>query len=161
MLLFDVNDFDETLPGLFEYDVKRLAASFTIAARNNGFSTATAREVTMTCVAAYREAMAGFAGMRALDVWYARLEEDELETAMRRAARQMAKDKAAKRTAKDKKAAKPAKDPKEAEKLVRRGMKTAQKAHTRDSLQALSKLGETGRWPVPDRQHAPGRGAVP
>ncbi len=150
MLLFDVNDFDETLPGPFEYDVKRLAASFTIAARNNGFSTATAREVTMTCVAAYREAMAGFAGMRALDVWYARLEEDELETAMRRAARQMAKDKAAKRTAKDKKAAKPAKDPKEAEKLVRRGMKTAQKAHTRDSLQALSKLGEMagGRYRI-------------
>ena len=58
MLLFDVNDFDETLPGPFEYDVKRLAASFTIAARNNGFAKADARAATMTCVAAYREAMA-------------------------------------------------------------------------------------------------------
>ena len=130
--------------------MKRLAASFTIAARNDGFSAAAAREVTMTCVAAYREAMADFAGMRALDVWYARLDEDELEAAMRRAARQVAKGKAAKRTAKDKKAAKPAKDPKEADKLVRRGMKTAQKAHTRDSPQALSKLGEMvdGRYRI-------------
>src|SRR6266516_284894 len=57
VLLFDVNDFDETLPGPFEYDVKRLAASLTIAARNNGFAKADARAVTMTCVAAYREAM--------------------------------------------------------------------------------------------------------
>ena len=46
-LLFDLNDFDETLPGPFEYDVKRMAASFTIAARNNGFSKADTREATM------------------------------------------------------------------------------------------------------------------
>ena len=49
-LLFDLNDFDETLPGPFEYDVARMAASFTIAARNNGFSKADAREVTRTSV---------------------------------------------------------------------------------------------------------------
>ena len=60
-LLFDLNDFDETLPGPFEYDVKRMAASFTIAARNNGFSKADTRAATLASVAAYREAMAEFA----------------------------------------------------------------------------------------------------
>ena len=58
-LLFDLNDFDETLPGPFEYDVKRMAASFAIAARNNGFSTADTRASTQASVSAYREAMAG------------------------------------------------------------------------------------------------------
>src|SRR6185436_2410507 len=77
-LLFDLNDFDETLPGPFEYDVKRLAASFTIAARNNGLTKAVERATTMTAVRAYREAMAEFAQMRTLDVWYAHLAEDEL-----------------------------------------------------------------------------------
>ena len=62
-LLFDLNDFDETLPGPFEYDVKRMAASFTIAARNNGFSDADQHDVTLTAVRSYREAMADFAGM--------------------------------------------------------------------------------------------------
>ena len=57
-LLFDLNDFDETLPGPFEYDVKRMAASFTIAARNNGFSKADTRAATLASVTAYREAMA-------------------------------------------------------------------------------------------------------
>ena len=144
VLLFDVNDFDETLPGPFEYDVKRLAASFTIAARNNGFSEADARAVTMTSAAAYREAMATFAGMRTMDIWYARLSEDELRTAIRRAVRQVEKDKSA---AKGKKAAKDAKEPRE---LGKRGLKAAQKAHTRDSLQALSKLGELvdGRYRI-------------
>src|SRR6266581_9792802 len=59
-LLFDLNDFDETLPGPFEYDVKRMAASFTIAARNNGFTKPQAHDVTLASVRAYREAMAGF-----------------------------------------------------------------------------------------------------
>ena len=67
-LLFGLNDFDETLPGPFEYDLKRMAASFTIAARNNGFSKADANAVTAESVKAYREAMAQFAGMRTLDV---------------------------------------------------------------------------------------------
>ena len=70
-LLFDVNDFDETLPGPFEYDVKRLAASFTIAGRNNGYTKADTRDVTLASARAYREAMAGFAQMGTLDVWYA------------------------------------------------------------------------------------------
>jgi uncharacterized protein (DUF2252 family) len=72
VLLLDLNDFDETLPGPFEYDVKRLAASFTIAARNNGFTESEARESTLAAVRVYREAMAAFAEMRTLDVWYAR-----------------------------------------------------------------------------------------
>jgi len=57
-LLFDLNDFDETLPGPFEYDVKRMAASFTVAARNNGFAESDARTATLASVTAYREAMA-------------------------------------------------------------------------------------------------------
>ena len=77
-LVFDINDFDETLPGPFEYDVKRLAASFTIAARNNGFAKADVRAVTRASVASYREAMAEFAEMKTLDVWYAHLSEAEL-----------------------------------------------------------------------------------
>ena len=77
-LVFDLNDFDETLPGPFEYDVKRMAASFTIAARNNGFTEADARSVTMASVAAYREAMAEFAGMPTMDVWHARLSEQDI-----------------------------------------------------------------------------------
>src|SRR5512142_1364891 len=82
-LVFDLNDFDETLPGPFEYDVKRMAASFAIAGRNNGYSAADTRAATLASVAAYREAMAGFAGMRTLDIWYAQLPEDELMTAVR------------------------------------------------------------------------------
>src|ERR1019366_3435260 len=78
VLLFDVNDFDETLPGPFEYDVKRMAASFAIAGRNNGFAKADTRAATLASVAAYREAMAGFAQMPTMDIWYAHLDEDEL-----------------------------------------------------------------------------------
>src|SRR5690348_10553626 len=70
-LMFDLNDFDETLPGPFEYDVKRMAGSFVIAARNNGFSKADTRAVALASVAAYREAMRDFAQMSTMDVWYA------------------------------------------------------------------------------------------
>src|SRR5687767_5216390 len=84
-LLFDVNDFDETLPGPFEYDVKRMAASFTIAARNNGFSKADTRMATKASVTAYREAMAGFAQMGTMDVWYAHLDENDIMTSFRAA----------------------------------------------------------------------------
>ena len=86
-LLFDLNDFDETLPGPFEYDVKRMAASFTIAARNNGFGKADTKAATLGSVAAYREAMAGFAEMGTMDIWYAHLDEDELLQGMRSAAK--------------------------------------------------------------------------
>jgi uncharacterized protein (DUF2252 family) len=126
-LLFDVNDFDETLPGPFEYDVKRMAASFTIAARNNGFSKADTRSVARASVRAYREAMAEFAGMGTLEIWYASLSEDILMNAARGAAR-------TKREAKE----------------VKRAGKDFEKARTRDSLQALSKLGELvdGRYRI-------------
>src|ERR1700745_1828580 len=82
-LLFDLNDFDETLPGPFEYDVKRMAASFTIAARNNGFAKAGTRAATLASVRAYREAMASFAQMGTMDIWYASLGEDELRASIR------------------------------------------------------------------------------
>jgi uncharacterized protein (DUF2252 family) len=126
-LLFGLNDFDETLPGPFEYDVKRLAASFTVAARNNGFGKADTRAATRASVAAYREAMAGFAGMGTMDIWYAHLNEDQLLKAVQSAAAKASKTK------------KRAKEAKQARKTAE---KTVAKAHTRDSLQALSKLGE-------------------
>jgi hypothetical protein len=70
-LLFDLNDFDETLPGPFEYDVKRMAASFAIAGRNNGFARSDARAAALASVTAYREAMAGFAQLPTMEIWYA------------------------------------------------------------------------------------------
>src|SRR4051812_6774652 len=82
-LLFDLNDFDETLPGPFEYDVKRMAASFTIAGRNNGFSKADTHEATVAAVTAYREAMSTFAQMGTMDVWYAHLDEDQIMSSLR------------------------------------------------------------------------------
>src|SRR5437868_1181646 len=82
-LLFDLNDFDETLPGPFEYDVKRMAASFTIAARNNGFTKADVAAATLASVRAYREAMAGFAEMGNMEIWYAHLAEQDLMEAIR------------------------------------------------------------------------------
>src|SRR5450755_1632241 len=83
-LVFDLNDFDETLPGPFEYDVKRMAASFTIAARNNGLTAAEGRDATLTAVKAYREAMAEFAQMGTMDLWYAHISEDDLNAALSR-----------------------------------------------------------------------------
>jgi len=73
-LILDINDFDETLPGPWEWDLKRLAASFVFAARSNGFSTADQREAALTWVRSYREHMAEYADMSVLDIWYARLE---------------------------------------------------------------------------------------
>jgi len=77
-LVVDVNDFDETLPGPWEWDVKRLAASFEIAGRDREFSAKETRSAVITAVRAYREAMRDFAEMRNLDVWYARLDVDTL-----------------------------------------------------------------------------------
>jgi uncharacterized protein (DUF2252 family) len=82
-LVFSINDFDETLPGPFEWDVKRLAASFEIAARHRGFDDADRREAVLAVVAAYREAMRSFAAMRNLDVWYSRLDSAALEARLR------------------------------------------------------------------------------
>ncbi len=158
ILMFDVNDFDETLPGPFEWDVKRMAASFEIAARNNGFSEADTRAATLASVRAYREAMADFAQMGTMDIWYAHLDEDELRAGIRTVVAGTAKqEKGAKKAEKadkrakapkkaEKRAAKQEKADREAEKAAKtagkRAEKTLAKAHTRDSLQAVSKLCE-------------------
>jgi uncharacterized protein (DUF2252 family) len=117
-LVFDLNDFDETLPGPFEYDVKRMAASIVIAARNNSLPKAKAREISKAAATAYREAMAGFAGMLTMDVWYAHLSEDDLNIA-----RDAAKTKG------DRKA-------------VKRIEREVRRARTHDDVQELNKLGE-------------------
>jgi uncharacterized protein (DUF2252 family) len=77
-MVFDINDFDETLPGPWEWDLKRLAASFVLAARENGWDSDVQHSVAATSAAAYREAMRTFAEMDNLDVWYSRLNTDQL-----------------------------------------------------------------------------------
>ncbi len=69
-LVFDVNDFDETLPGPFEWDVKRLAASLVVAGRDNGFPAKVCRKITVAAGEGYRTAMRGFADQTFMDVWY-------------------------------------------------------------------------------------------
>ena len=142
-LLFDLNDFDETLPGPFEWDVKRMAASFTIAARHNGFPKMDTRAATLASVRAYREAMASFAEMGTLAIWYAHLSEDELVAAVRSAAAEASK---SKKTAKEAKGAE----------------QRAQQAH-REGTHARQPAGAVqarrgGRRTLPDRQSAADRG---
>jgi uncharacterized protein (DUF2252 family) len=145
-LIFDLNDFDETLPGPFEYDVKRMAASFVIAGRNNGFSRADAHATALASVRAYREAMAEFARMPTMDVWYAHFAEERLQSLIQGAVAEATKGE--KETTKGGKKAKAKSEHRdETQKRVvkeaaRRAQKNVAKAHTRDSLQALSKLGE-------------------
>ena len=112
-LVFDVNDFDETLPGPFEWDVKRLAASLAVAARDSGFPAKARRKIALAAGEGYRTAMRGFAEQAFLDVWYAHLDIEPLLSQFRSQVK--------------------AKRFKEAEKLLA-------KAHTRDSTQALAKL---------------------
>jgi uncharacterized protein (DUF2252 family) len=114
-LVFDLNDFDETLPGPWEWDVKRLAVSMLIAAINNGYKGKQQERIVLATVKAYRSAMQSFAGMNNLDVWYAHL---DIDTALHELGSQM-KAKMAKRTE-----------------------KTLAKARTRDSMSAFSKLTE-------------------
>ena len=83
-LVFDVNDFDETLPGPFEWDVKRLAASFELAARERGVGDERRRAIVLGLVRGYREAMQGFAEKGNLAVWYDRLDADSLLAELRR-----------------------------------------------------------------------------
>jgi uncharacterized protein (DUF2252 family) len=115
-LMFDVNDFDETLPGPWEWDVKRLAASLDVAGRDNGFPAKARSDAVMATVTRYREAMREFAAMTSLDVWYAHADVNELraqfDTQLR--ARQR--------------------------KLLEKGIA---KARTRDSMQELAKLTRT------------------
>jgi len=72
--VFDLNDFDETLPGPWEWDVKRLAASIIIAGRNNGFSRDVNRQAVLSCLATYRQRMWEYGDMRHLEVWYSRID---------------------------------------------------------------------------------------
>jgi uncharacterized protein (DUF2252 family) len=119
-LVFDLNDFDETLLGPFEWDVKRLAASLVVAGRDNGFSAKQSRKASLAAVESYRTAMRGFAAQSILDVWYAHLNIEEA-IAEYRSTLSAGKQKAQKA------------DLKATDKLLA-------KAHTRDSLQAVSKL---------------------
>jgi uncharacterized protein (DUF2252 family) len=112
-LLFDLNDFDETLPGPWEWDVKRLAASFVVAGRDNGFDAADCREAAQTSAASYRRRMAEFSEMGELEVWYLRVGEEEAFGLL-----------SAART----------------KKTAKKVNRTVRKAHGHDSLQALSKL---------------------
>jgi Uncharacterized protein conserved in bacteria (DUF2252) len=158
-LVFDLNDFDETLPGPFEFDVKRMAASFVIAGRNNGFSKADARAAALASVMSYRESMTDFAQMPTMGIWYAHFEEDRFRAIIRDALAEVApavkakpagvKDKKGKGEKPDKKAKaagkkeqKEAKQAKVVQEAARRAEKNLEKAHTRDSMQALSKLAE-------------------
>src|SRR5438094_9637290 len=77
-VIFDINDFDETLPGPWEWDVKRLAASVVHAARSNGFPAAAQRDAALACVRSYRERIAKFSNKAALDVWYEHIDIEAL-----------------------------------------------------------------------------------
>jgi uncharacterized protein (DUF2252 family) len=112
-LVFDINDFDETLPGPWEWDVKRLAVSMLIAARNSGFSVKNQERVVLDTVGEYRGRMAAFAAMRNADVWYTRFEIEELIPHFRSRV---------------------------GGKMRKRLDRAVAKAFTRDSLQAFSKL---------------------
>jgi uncharacterized protein (DUF2252 family) len=116
-LVFDINDFDETHPGPFEWDAKRLAASLAVAGRGNGFCAREREAVVREAVAAYRERMREFAGMPVLDVWYARDEAEEL--------RGLAEEDGAA--------------------VLQRADRAFAKARTRDHLQAFAKLTRGGK----------------
>ena len=91
-LMFSINDFDETLPGPFEWDVKRLAASFAVAGRDRGFDAKQRQSINLMVTRAYREGIRNFAGMRNLDLWYARIDVDEIAAwAAQRAGRKQRK----------------------------------------------------------------------
>jgi uncharacterized protein (DUF2252 family) len=112
-LVFDINDFDETLPGPWEWDVKRLAVSMLIAARDNGFAGKVQDDVVLQAVGEYRAAMRNFASMTTLAVWYAHL---EIESVVQEYARQFRRE------------------------MIKRTAKAVAKARTRDSMSAFTKL---------------------
>jgi uncharacterized protein (DUF2252 family) len=112
-MIFSINDFDETTPGPWEWDVKRLAASFAIAGRERGFSSRERHEIVMSAVGRYRQAMREFAGQGNLDVWYARLDAAGIVDRWRKAV---------------------------PEKAVRTFERNVEKARAKDSLRALAKL---------------------
>jgi uncharacterized protein (DUF2252 family) len=109
-LLFDVNDFDETLPGPWEWDVKRLATSLVVAGRDNGFVSADCRRAACEAVRSYRQRMSEYSEMGELEVWYSRVGEEEIFDLISDS------------------------------KTMKRAKKAMSKARGRDSLQALSRL---------------------
>jgi uncharacterized protein (DUF2252 family) len=111
-LVFDLNDFDETLPGPFEWDVKRLATSFEIATRNRNMKTAARRAAVLASVGAYRESMRRFAEMSNLDVWYSHMTSQQLRAQIES----------------------------QSEKMARNFDRTAAEAMTKDRTKAFSKL---------------------
>ncbi len=112
-LVFDINDFDETLPGPWEWDVKRLAASVLIAARDRGFRAKDQEQIVLGTVREYRAAMGRFAGMKNLEVWYAHL---DIQSTIRKLAPQVKPN------------------------VAKRAEKQLAKARTKDSMSAFSKL---------------------
>jgi uncharacterized protein (DUF2252 family) len=128
-LVFDLNDFDETLPGPWEWDVKRLAASLAIAGRDRGFSDKERADVVLEAAGAYRTEMAKLAGMRDLDVWYSRM---DIEKVLQEIGDELG-------LTSPKGAAKGAKG---LSKVKARADKAVAKAKTKDSMQALEKLTE-------------------
>jgi hypothetical protein len=114
-LVFSINDFDETLPGPFEWDVKRLAASFAVAGRDRGFDDKERAAVNMAVGRAYRESMARFAAMRTLDLWYSRIDIDELVAQIQQVG---------------------------TPEQIKRAEKNLAKTRTKDSLKAFAKLTE-------------------
>ncbi|KRC61471.1 hypothetical protein ASE14_11440 [Agromyces sp. Root81] len=117
-LVFDINDFDETLPGPWEWDLKRLAASFEVACRHRGFDASERRAVTVAAVRGYRERMKRAADSRVLEAWYDRLDADEIAEWVRS----------------ERRAGHAGKQ------QVERAESTFAKAKTRDSMRAFSKL---------------------
>src|SRR5262245_14089493 len=122
-LVFDVNDFDETLPGPFEWDIKRLAASLAVAGRDNGFGRKSRRKIILAGIGRYRTAMREFAGQPFLAVWYAHL---DVENTIAQFRSHMKK------------------------RTLKATEKMAAKAHTEDSTKALRKLATQtdGRWRI-------------
>ena len=125
-LVFGVNDFDETLPGPFEWDLKRLVASFAVAGRDRGFDASERRTVNLAVTRAYREEMRDLASMRTLDLWYSRMDVDELRRAW------------------------PQPGAREADR--KRLDKNLAKARSKDSLRAFDKLTDDRRRRAADRQ---------
>jgi uncharacterized protein (DUF2252 family) len=90
-LIFSVNDFDETHPGPFEWDVKRLVASFSVAGRDRGFDRKERASVNTALARSYRDSMHEFAGMGNLDLWYARIDTEDMVSAARQASKKQIK----------------------------------------------------------------------
>ena len=126
--MFDINDFDETLPGPWEWDVKRLAASFEIAGRDRGFTPAERRAIVLAMAEEYRTRMKRAAGMRNLDIWYAHIEVEALFEQLQSAATKKQQAKARANFA---------------------------KARTKDSMQAFAKLTQRGRRRTQNHRRPP------